>query len=168
MKSALLCAVVAFSTLVGCVDPFSDDVAPSPSAQLRESSIEEQAFLELINQLRAEHGAPPLVASPLLNQVAYDHSLDMGQQDYFDHTNLEGESPFDRMRAAGYSGGAMAENIAAGGSRAQDAFDQWRSSPGHFANMINPKYRAIGIGRAVVEGSAYETYWTTVFGDLAR
>ncbi len=86
--------------------------------------------------------------SPTLTTAARDHSQDMATQNYFDHTGLNGSTFSQRIAAAGYPGGTLAENIFAGDPTAQGAFDSWRNSPGHNANMLNPAYKAIGIGRA--------------------
>ena len=132
---------------------------------LRNLDDQEQAFLGLINQYRQSQGLAPLTATPLLNQVAYDHSNDMATNDYFDHNDKAGHSPFDRMKTAGYDGGYMAENIAAGNADAQSTFEQWRNSPGHDENMRGPHYVAIGIGRAYGSTAPYSWYWTTDFGN---
>jgi uncharacterized protein YkwD len=60
----------------------------------------------------------------------------------------------------------MGENIAAGFSTAQDVFNAWKNSPGHNANMLDPSFKAIGIGLATVSGSSYTYYWTTDFGGV--
>jgi hypothetical protein len=69
------------------------------------------------------------------------------------------------MKNAGYQGGWMAENIAAGNETAAKTFEQWKNSPGHNTNMLGEHYRAIGIGRAYDAASPYRWYWTTDFGD---
>lgn len=90
----------------------------------------------------------------------------MRDQDYFDHTGLNGSSPIARACDACYASCAVAgwgENIAAGNSGAQGTFDQWVNSPGHNANMLNSNFAVVGIGRAT-GGGQFGTYWTTVFG----
>jgi hypothetical protein len=124
------------------------------------------AFLGLINQYRAQNGLEPLAMSPTLTTAARDHSQDMATQNYFDHTGLNGSTFSQRIAAAGYPGGTLAENIFAGDPTAQGAFEWWRNSPGHNANMLNPAYKAIGIGRATAPGSDFGWYWTTTFGDV--
>ncbi len=143
-----------------------DTAAPGAAAAPACGDAEEVAFLGLINQYRAQNGLEPLAMSPTLTTAARDHSLDMGTQNYFDHTGLNGSTFFQRIAAAGYPGGTTAENIFAGGQTAQGAFESWRNSPGHNANMLNPAYKAIGIGRANVPGSDWGWYWTTTFGDV--
>lgn len=159
-------------SLSGCItgaehDPPGDSDGTGLAGEaLRALDTEEASFLRQLNAYRAQNGLGALAATPLLNQVAYDHSLAMGSNDFFSHTSQDGRSPFDRMMQAGYAGGYMAENIAAGNSLAAATFEQWRTSPGHNTNMLGPNYRAIGIGRAIVAGSTYGVYWTTDFGDV--
>jgi uncharacterized protein YkwD len=84
---------------------------------------------------------------------------------YFDHTSQDGRSPFDRMRGAGYKGGLMGENIAAGQPTPAAVMDAWMHSPGHRANILNCGYKVIGIGVFTLAGSPYRIYWTQDFGD---
>lgn len=135
-------------------------------------SPQEQQFLTLINQYRASKGLPALKASKALNVASFYHSKDMAVRKYFSHTTksplLAGQSgatPWARMADAGYGYSTYkAENIAAGQTTAQAVFNAWKASSGHNANMLNPNYKVIGIGMAVVSGSPYGTYWTTDFG----
>jgi uncharacterized protein YkwD len=89
----------------------------------------------------------------------------MSNKDYFSHTSLDGKSPFDRIRAAGYSYRAAGENIAAGTALKTPAavVQAWLDSPGHCKVLMNPKYRDLGVGR--VEGSSkWGINWTQNFG----
>lgn len=70
----------------------------------------------------------------------------MVDQHYFAHDSLDGRSPFDRMKAAGFTGGSMAENIAVGYSSPAAVVAGWMQSPGHRANILNCAYTMIGIG----------------------
>lgn len=134
-------------------------------SELRNPDAEEAAFVRMLNEYRASRGLAPVTATPLLNQVAYDHSLAMGTQRFFSHNDPSGGTPFTRMAAAGYPNG-VAENIAAGNAGAAATFQQWRNSPGHNTNMLSARARAIGIGRAYVANSQYRYYWTNVFGSV--
>ena len=128
---------------------------------------EETAFLGLINNYRAQNGLPGLTLSNSLSNAARGHSADMAIRNYFSHTGSDGSSPWDRIRAAGYSYNTyLGENIAAGYPGAQANFDAWRNSPPHNANMLSANFRAIGIGRYYVPGSTYGWYWTTDFGGV--
>ncbi|WP_437679280.1 CAP domain-containing protein [Sorangium sp. So ce131] len=127
---------------------------------------EEQAFLRIINEYRAQNGLGALSACTALSRAAQGHSEDMRDHNYFKHDSQDGRSPWDRAANACYASAgrtAMAENIAAGNSEAQKTFDQWKNSPGHDTNMRGASYKVIGIGRAT-GGGQYGSYWTTVFG----
>ncbi len=121
-------------------------------------------MLELVNNFRAENNLQPVQLNERLNQSAFDHSLDMGTQNYFDHTGLDGSNFSQRAVKSGYEGSPAGENIAAGNFSPDDTFEQWKNSPGHRRNMLNPNHNEMGIGRASVEGSRYRHYWTQVFG----
>ncbi|GAB4335854.1 MAG: hypothetical protein Kow0010_23480 [Dehalococcoidia bacterium] len=126
---------------------------------------EEMAFLSLINDYRAQNGLGPLVVSDSLTRAAAWMVNDMGTKGYFSHTDSLGRSPSGRAQDCGYPGGA-GENLAAGTvwDTAQEAFDAWKDSPGHNANMLTGSYQAIGIAREYVAGSPYGWYWSTKFG----
>jgi uncharacterized protein YkwD len=129
---------------------------------------QEQAFLGIINNYRAQNGLGKLTACRSLNRAAQGHSEDMRDNNFFSHGGLNGSSPWDRACWACYELGcgpktAMAENIAAGNSNAQTTFTQWKNSPGHNANMLKGNIKYIGIGRAT-GGGPFGVYWTNIFG----
>nr|WP_216317979.1 CAP domain-containing protein [Deinococcus aestuarii] len=143
--------------------------APAPSTG---SSAFEGRVLELTNQARAQArtcgtqsfpAAAPLAYNDALRTAAYNHSKDMATRNFFAHTNPDGQSPFDRMRAAGYTGfAAAAENIAAGQATPEAVVAGWLQSPGHCANIMNAAYRDLGVG--YYAGGGYGHYWTQNFG----
>ena len=126
---------------------------------------EEQAFLGLINNYRAQNGLGALSISTNLTRAAVWHSTDMGDKNYFSHTDSLGRSPSTRAMDCGYPIGA-GENIAAGGAwqSAQSAFTAWKNSSGHNANMLYAPYKQIGIARVYNNDSTYGWYWVTDFG----
>jgi uncharacterized protein YkwD len=102
--------------------------------------------LQLTNNERAKAGCGPLRTNSALTRAADAHASDMVVNHYFDHNSQDGRSPFDRMKAAGFSGGAMAENIAVGYSSAAAVVEGWMNSSGHRKNILNCTYTMIGIG----------------------
>jgi len=121
--------------------------------------------LRLVNVERARAGCGALRSNAILLTVARAHSRDMGVKRYFAHNSQDGRSPFDRMRAAGYRGNLMGENIAAGQPTAAAVMKSWMNSPGHRANILNCGFKVLGIGVAKVAGSPMRIYWTQNFGD---
>ncbi len=138
--------------------------APEPGAAGGMSAAEAEV-LRLVNAERAGAGCGALRSHAVLLRVARAHSKDMGTRGYFAHDSQDGRSPFDRMRAAGYRGGAMAENIAAGQPTAAAVMKAWMNSPGHRANILDCRFRVIGVGAVTVAGSPLRIYWTQNFGD---
>ena len=129
---------------------------------------EELAFLTYINNHRQAYGLAPLTLSTTIYNASEGHSYDMGARNYFSHNTPEGVTPWDRIRAAGYTYNTyLGENIAAGWVTAESVFVAWRDSPEHNANMLSANFRAIGIGRYYVAGSIYGWYWTTDFGGVS-
>jgi len=131
-------------------------------------SDEEQALLGYINDYRIQNGLDPLTISPTLTEAAGWMSQDMGDKDYFSHTDSLGRSPFQRMAASGYDCEAYntwcGENLAAGVAAGSETFELWRNSPGHNGNMLNPNYVVAGIAAAFNQDSTYGWYWTLDLG----
>ncbi|HET9660148.1 MAG TPA: CAP domain-containing protein, partial [Thermomicrobiales bacterium] len=126
---------------------------------------EESAFLQLINDYRAQSGLPALAFSQTLSVAADTLSKDMATKDFFSHTGSDGSSFVDRITAAGYPDpGNTAENIFAGDPTAAGAMQWWKNSPPHNANMLSPTAKAIGIARVNNPNSTFQWYWTTDFG----
>ncbi|WP_371750105.1 CAP domain-containing protein [Streptomyces sp. NBC_01283] len=128
----------------------------SPSAE----SMAEATVLTLVNQERAKVGCSPVSGDAALASLAGDFSSDMAERDFFDHTDPDGATPWDRAEKAGISdlGG---ENIARGQANAQSVMDAWMNSPGHRANILNCDYKTLGVGAHFAPGGPW---WTQDFG----
>jgi uncharacterized protein YkwD len=122
--------------------------------------------LQLTNNERAKAGCGPLRMNSALTKAAEAHAADMVDHHYFSHDSLDGTNPFDRMRAAGYTGGAMAENIGVGYKTAAAVVEGWMNSDGHRRNMLNCTYTVIGIGYdpGVVKPEWGSGSWVQDFG----
>jgi uncharacterized protein YkwD len=118
--------------------------------------LDVQLFASAVNQHRVSVGCPELDWNGDVGAVAQAHSEDMVARDYFDHVNPDGDSPFDRLRDAGISYSAAAENIAYGYSSADAVLAGWLASPGHRANIENCSLTEHGVGLR-------DSYWTHVF-----
>lgn len=134
---------------------------PAPKPVSTSSSMASQV-LALVNDERAKAGCGALTTSSALQRAAQGHSADMAANDYFSHDSQDGRSFSDRIRAAGYTGGAIAENIAAGQQSASAVMQSWMNSSGHRANILNCSYRHLGVGYA--KGGSMSPYWTQDFG----
>jgi uncharacterized protein YkwD len=113
-----------------------------------------EATLCLINRERVSHGEVPLRANADLQQAAQAHTESMVTNDYFEHLGPGGQTPLQRMRAAGYIsspqiGYSVGENIAWGSlwlGNPRSIVAAWMASPGHRANILDGRFRDTGIG----------------------
>ena len=164
--------LLALMLLAALLAPAARDGAPTAAAAgdctiVAALDADEQAFLVLINTYRAQNGLGALKASYTLSRASAWKSKDMAVNAYFAHDDLS-RTWIQRVRDCGYGFNAyIGENIAAGYGTAQAVFDGWKASPGHNANMLGTNYTTIGIGKHVLAGSPYGTYWTTDFGSFS-
>ncbi|MET7416837.1 CAP domain-containing protein [Streptomyces rubiginosohelvolus] len=143
--------------------PPKTSAAPPPSKKPSPSPTDASArseVLALVNQERAKVGCSPLSTSAPLTSLAQNFSEDMAARGFFDHTDPDGDTPWDRAAQAGVQGLA-AENIARGQADAQAVMEGWMNSEGHRANILNCDYKTIGIG--IHEGSG-GPWWVQNFG----
>ncbi|MGW2421756.1 CAP domain-containing protein [Streptomyces sp. NPDC001709] len=131
----------------------------APMAVSKENSAAAQV-LTLVNQERAKVGCSPLAANSSLGKLAGSFSDDMAARGFFDHTDPDGKSPWDRAAAAGITdlGG---ENIARGQADAAAVMEAWMNSPGHRANILNCDFKTLGVGVHFGPGGPW---WTQDFG----
>jgi uncharacterized protein YkwD len=124
--------------------------------------------LQLVNDVRARGArcggrsfgpAPPVRLSGTLAGVAFGHAADMAQHDYFEHEDLAGRSPADRVKTAGYLEKLVGENIAYGPTSAEEVVQGWLDSPGHCENIMNPEFAEMGIANAAGQSSKRGLYW---------
>ncbi|MFF5846191.1 CAP domain-containing protein [Streptomyces massasporeus] len=133
---------------------------PSASAALSGESSAAAQVLSLVNEERAKVGCSPVAANSALQSLAQNYSEDMAARGFFDHTDPDGSTPWDRAEQAGISnlGG---ENIARGQADAAAVMDAWMNSPGHRANILNCDFKTLGVG---VELGSGGPWWTQNFG----
>jgi uncharacterized protein YkwD/uncharacterized membrane protein required for colicin V production len=122
----------------------------------------EAQMLVLVNRARTENGLEPVTVDPTITDVARGYSTTMFQQGFFAHVDQEGRTPFDRMRGGNVRFGAAGENLALAPT-VQIAHEGLMNSPGHRANILNPRFRRIGIG--VADGGMHGKMFTQNFAD---
>jgi uncharacterized protein YkwD len=134
---------------VAVADCPSVDVAPTV-----ENAVEIRAsVLCLTNAERSTRGLASLRENVKLRSAALAHSSDMVRDGYFAHTTPGGDTFVERILGARYAsrkaGWALGENLAWGtGDQGtpRGVHEAWMRSSGHRANMLNGRYRELGIG----------------------
>ena len=133
------------------------------------------ATLCLLNRERRKRGLPSLRYNRRLATAASRHARDMVRRGYFAHNSLDGRNFVDRIMRTRYvrrrSGGwVLGENLAWGsGSRAtpRSIVRAWMRSPGHRNNILNRRFREIGVAlvlRAPAPGQGRAVTYVTEFG----
>jgi uncharacterized protein YkwD len=116
------------------------------SAQIPQN---ERALFESLNHERTSRGLTALLWDTHLAAAAQLHAQRMAETNNLSH-QLPGEPELlARLSASGARFSSIAENIAAG-SDTSLIHDGWMHSPGHRANILDPRNTAVGI--AVVRG----------------
>lgn len=124
--------------------------------------------LQLVNEVRARGArcgdrsfgpAPPVRLSETLGGVAFGHADDMAKHNYFEHEDLSGHSPADRVRAVGYQEKLVGENIAYGPKSPEEVVQGWLDSPGHCENIMDPRFAEMGIAYAAGQASRRGLFW---------
>jgi uncharacterized protein YkwD len=170
--------VVLAALLVVAVAPSSGSArAPGTTTQVVQLRT---ALLGQINSFRSAHGLVRLKASDPLTGVADRHSAQMAKLGFFSHDSANGQPFTQRLKHAysprGYRSWSVGENLVWGGPDipASRAFKLWLSSPPHRANLLNARWREIGLGAVHstsapgVYGGGAATIVTADFGARSR
>jgi uncharacterized protein YkwD len=151
MRSVRTLATVAALALLaagpGHAAPLASSTGGGAAAEAAAAvDIGLEAALARINELRAQAGAAPLALSAQLTAAAQGHADDMAAKRYFSHTSRDGRTPGQRITAAGYRYSTYGENIAWGYADWAAAIAGWMRSAGHRANLLNIRFRELGLG----------------------
>lgn len=164
--SAVLAAALALS--VSALEPEEAEAATSSVRTCGGGTITlnawEERALRLHNAARTSRGLRALCVHPALTKAARAHSRDMINRDYFGHGDAG-----QRLKRYGYRWRAYAENIAGGAgryARPDNTFKRWMNSGGHRTNILDRRFREVGIGTATgtFEGKRGYTMYTVDFG----
>lgn len=171
---ALACVAIALpaATASAAAPCANADVLPNASNVAAVRS----ATLCLLNQERTSRGLVALRSDGQLRKVAQSYSGQMVVHRFFDHVGADGSTLASRIlhttkyavRAANWS---LGENLYWGSgdlATPRQSVVAWMNSPGHRRNMLNRKFRDIGIGITIgapedVSGQSAATY-ATEFG----
>jgi len=107
-------------------------------------------LVSMTNSERAKNGLGALSVNSALTSAATAKANDMLSKGYFSHTSPDGRTPWDFITAAGYNYTYAGENLAIGYSSASELMSAWINSQTHRDNILNSKFREIGM--AVVSG----------------
>jgi hypothetical protein len=122
--------------------------------------------VQLLNKQRAALGLVPVRVDSRLTAIARARSYDMAKKNYFGHQQPDGKWAWDLMTAAGITwygaGEILAWNHGSAdlGPSAENAAQQWRNSPGHYAVIKDVNFNYVGVGVAL---DGEKAIWTAIF-----
>ena len=162
--------------LVAVVVPAAGARSGHASRARSARAVLQQGILQQLNALRASHHLKPLTLSPSLNAVSLQHTKEMAARGYFAHDSADGSAFWKRIRrvygVSGYSFWSVGENLLWQEPNVDPAaaIRLWLASPEHKRNMLDPRWREIGIAAVHVDaapgvyGGQPVTIVTTDFG----
>ena len=107
------------------------------------------AIINLTNRERAGINLPPLIENQELSQAAYQKALAILENDKFSH-EPDNSHKFSYWIPADYHYLKVGENLAMGFGTPEQIVKAWMDSQKHKDNILDPKYKEIGV--AVVYG----------------
>jgi uncharacterized protein YkwD len=151
------------------------EAAPAANVQSLPALVEQPAelqkfpekawgLLDSMNEARRAEGLAQLEWDPSLEEVAYARARNLVTNGYFDHYAPDGESAFSELAARGIRYRLAGENLARNNyietRTVAAAFDGLMNSPGHRANILEPRFSSVGVA-AVRDGKMW--IYVTVF-----
>lgn len=110
------------------------------------SQLTQTGVISQTNNERIAQGFPPLLGNLKLGVSAAAKVNDMFAQQYFEHDSPSGVGVDDLAQNAGYAYIVVGENLALGNFKDDQALvTAWMNSPGHRANILNPRFTEIGV-----------------------
>ena len=148
--------LLCISFMLFAVSCSKDDVLEN-EIELSEAISMAEEILQLVNAHRASIDKAPLSFNTLANDLAYEHTLYMIDQNDISHDDFDKRS--DRLFEE-ENANRTGENVAYGQRSAKEVMDAWLNSSGHRRN-IEGDFTHIGI--AVVKNSSGTYYFTQIF-----
>lgn len=115
-------------------------------------SVEEQEFLDKINNLRIKNNLPELVIDDAVENVARLKAQDLVENNYFSHTSNKYGTPFEMLSTSGINYKTASENIA-GNATIDGAINSWMNSDSHKNNILSTEFNYTGV--AVAHSNTY-------------
>jgi uncharacterized protein YkwD len=154
---AMAAIIVAGSLFV--IEPAFGRMWPPPPPPPRQgacAAVLTDDVVEQVNATRRHAGLRPLATDDRLSWIARQRSAAMAADQELSHRG------WDRaLREGGVRGRIIGENVAANYDTAASVMRTWLASSGHRANIVDPRYRRIGVG-CVVDPHG-QRWWTQVF-----
>lgn len=114
------------------------------------AKVDQQELIDLTNQERFAKGLSKVSENSMLDEAARKKGENMFEEDYWAHYSPSGKDPWGFINESGYKFVYAGENLARNFYTSKEVVDAWMASPSHRDNILNSRYKEIGI--AVLEG----------------
>lgn len=151
-------AAVVFCRLADITEP----TVAVPDEPLTEDNLQaiREKMLELVNEERSKAGVPALVLDDKLCNAAQIRAEEIIEN--YSHTRPDGSNWITVLDEVGISERYAGENIYQSPTSVEEAMYGWMNSEGHRANILNPKFRSLGVG-FVHTNTGWEYFWVQNF-----
>jgi uncharacterized protein YkwD len=136
--------LIAASLAPTTVFPFDTGAKAPPKVETLE-----QEMVGRVNEVRRQHGLPPLKHDPTLGKTARDYSCLMADERFLGHESPRGGTVADRAREAGKPFRVIGENLAVNVNAREPlaaALGGWMKSRTHRDNILGREYTETGVG----------------------
>lgn len=133
-------------------------VPPAPRPKPIPPSSIPSPVVDAQNAQRAKYGLAPQRVDQKLTDMAQRWANDMATDHLMSH------AAFSQRMQAVYANVWAGENVAEGASTVPEVMGMWMNSPGHRANILNPKFTAAGAGMATASDGT--VYWCVDFAGV--
>lgn len=120
------------------------------AAEAAASPGDEGAFAQAVNQIRAENGLRALQIDAQLSDIARNWSFSMAAAGDISHRSDLRDGVTSRWTALG-------ENVGVG-PNVTDLINAFVNSPGHYKNLVDPRFTHLGTGAVTVDGVIYTAH----------
>jgi uncharacterized protein YkwD len=136
--------------------------SPAPAGRQmpsRSLAALESGVLQQLNRIRVEHRLAPLRLNADLTDSSLQHTREMAADGYFAHDSHDGTAFWRRIQhwygSAGYHSWSVGENLLWSSPSVDPAgaMRLWMHSPEHRANILDPRWREIGVAAVHVAGA---------------
>lgn len=139
----------------------STTVYAQESGEIPSMSQQERVILSETNKLRTAKGLNMLTTFAALQNAAETRAAE--QVTTIGHSRPNGSSWDTIFTQFSVSRSFSGENIAIGWYSPENAMYGWKTSPAHYANLMNPNYLHLGIGYYHEDSSTYKDYYVQLF-----
>lgn len=133
---------------------------------IQDTRAVEENIITHTNIQRRATGSPELFENQYLRLSAQQKLQDMFVKNYWDHVGPEGETAWDFIEGNKYQYYLVGENLARGFGSSEETVEAWMASPTHKANILNNRFKEIGVavGNGKIHGQE-TTVIVQLFGE---